>query len=221
METEPAPTNPPAPSALQFDRVESPAALACAGCKSPIQGVYFTVNNQIICARCRDGLMAAINSGSPATHFATAAVYGLGGGIAGAGLWYAVRKLTGVPLGLIAIVLGYLVGTAIRKASKGRGGIPYQILAIVITYTCIAGQWFPDFYAFYTESHPETPAAQVAIASAMAAFIWPIQRGIQSIIGLVIIGFALWEAWKLNRKGTLNITGPHAITPTAPPAPAP
>jgi hypothetical protein len=205
---------------LQFDRVESPAALVCAGCKSPIQNVYFTINNRIICARCRDNLVATINSGFPVARFATAALYGLGGGIAGAALWFAVRRLTGITLGLIAIVLGYLVGIAVRKASKGRGGLPYQFLAVAITYLCIAGQYVPDIYA-YAKEWENTAASTAFLFAIKEAFILPITMGRQNFIGLIIIAFALWEAWKFNRKGTLDITGPHAISPSLPTSHAP
>jgi hypothetical protein len=44
--------------------------------------------------------------------------------------------------------------------------------------------------------------------------------GLSNIIGLLIIAFALWEAWKINRKQAVQFTGPHAIA-AAPSAPTP
>ena len=35
------------------------------------------------------------------------------------------------------------------------------------------------------------------------------------IMGLLIIGFALWEAWKINKRPVINITGPHILAPPA------
>jgi hypothetical protein len=40
----------------------------------------------------------------------------------------------------------------------------------------------------------------------------PFLAGIQNVIGVVIIGIGLYEAWKLNRRVALDITGPHAVT---------
>jgi len=40
----------------------------------------------------------------------------------------------------------------------------------------------------------------------------PFLGGIQNIVGLVIIGIGLYEAWKLNRPRVLEITGPHTIS---------
>lgn len=39
----------------------------------------------------------------------------------------------------------------------------------------------------------------------------PFLAGLENIIGLVIIGIGMYEAWKLNRRLPLVITGPHAI----------
>ena len=39
----------------------------------------------------------------------------------------------------------------------------------------------------------------------------PITLNLSSPIGLLIIGFALWEAFKINRKARVNITGPHEV----------
>jgi hypothetical protein len=45
----------------------------------------------------------------------------------------------------------------------------------------------------------------------------PFLGGAQNAIGLLIIGFALWEAGKLNRRRQLAITGPYQLG-TAPAA---
>jgi hypothetical protein len=47
------------------------------------------------------------------------------------------------------------------------------------------------------------------------AFIAPVLAGLQNIIGLLIIGFALWEAWKINKARQLNFTGPFSVNPQA------
>ena len=42
----------------------------------------------------------------------------------------------------------------------------------------------------------------------------PFLAGIENIIGILIIGFALYEAWKLNRRVELTVTGPHRVAAT-------
>ncbi len=48
-------------------------------------------------------------------------------------------------------------------------------------------------------------AAAAILAIAMAA---PFLAGFENIIGLLIIGFALWQAWSMNRRIEVTISGP-------------
>ena len=53
------------------------------------------------------------------------------------------------------------------------------------------------------------------------AFVAPFLGGFENIMGIVIIGIALYEAWKINRGTPLEITGPHRVGASAPSAEAP
>ncbi len=48
--------------------------------------------------------------------------------------------------------------------------------------------------------------ALVAVAAAA-----PFLAGIENVLGLVIIGFALFQAWQMNRRVPITITGPYAV----------
>jgi hypothetical protein len=39
----------------------------------------------------------------------------------------------------------------------------------------------------------------------------PFLAGAQNIMGIVIIGIGLYEAWKINKRRIVSVTGPHAI----------
>jgi hypothetical protein len=57
---------------------------------------------------------------------------------------------------------------------------------------------------------------QVALAFAvLIAFLYlaPILAGFENIIGMLIIGFALYEAWKINKRVKVEITGPFQVRP--------
>ena len=60
---------------------------------------------------------------------------------------------------------------------------------------------------------PERPgpcALLVGLAALLAlAYAAPIMIGVASPVHLVIAGFALYEAWKLNRGAALRLTGPY------------
>jgi hypothetical protein len=231
---------------LQFDRAEpagGPAVSTCAGCHKPISDTYFEVNGQLVCPSCRRVVEDQWTRGGSAGRFSKALVLGLLAMIACSIVWYAVLKLTDSQWGILAVVVGLVVGSAVRKGSNGRGGWRYQTLAIVLTYTAIVSSYVPFIIEGIREksgqvseqasgeSEPlvkgesakaaatETPGlGQFAIAVVMLLLLLyatPFLAGLQNAIGILIIGFALYEAWKLNKKVELRVTGPYQVAASA------
>jgi len=57
-------------------------------------------------------------------------------------------------------------------------------------------------------------ASQVALFSATVlgvAFMAPFLAGFENIMGILILGFALYEAWKMNKRSELVISGPFPV----------
>jgi hypothetical protein len=270
---------------LQFDVAESGAsepssspasgATTCKACSRPIANTYYQANGAIICQSCRASLDQPRGSrfgrGMQATGLGVAAA------IAGPLLYFAVAAITGREFALVAIAVGYMVGKAVRRGSRGRGGWAYQTLAVGLTYLAIVSTYVPliakefqkdaakkEFSRVQTRApladtitiSARGPDVGRAIDSAAAAkradtgfvvmqagapkatprvapvrpshlgpgtvllgagalvllaAMIPIFAGFSNIIGLLIIGIAVFEAWKLNRRASLNITGPYRV----------
>jgi hypothetical protein len=213
---------------LQFDRAEfeqpQPASPVCAGCGQAVWNVYYAVNGQMLCERCKAELELHANQGSGAGRFLRAAFNGLGAGAVGAAVWYAVRAATGYEVGLIAIGVGLFVGGAVRKGSNGRGGWPYQALAMFLTYASIVSTHVPEMLRGANKDLEATASAALLVVRVVVAFIvafaLPFLGGL-NIMGIVIIAIALYEAWKINKKASLEITGPHRVGAAVEPAAAP
>ncbi len=232
------------PGDLQFDRAEPTTAAAagpgsCTVCKQPLVGSYYAINGRAVCASCRDKVAQHATSGS----FVTALLLGIGAAIVGAGIFFGIEALTGYVFGLVAVVVGLLVGGAVRKGSRGIGGWRYQALAIALTYLAVVatdagivirgviqdkGARFQADSAVVTTPSAapsvvddssttagRTPGARnPALAIVMLlgfALAMPVLIGLSSPLHLVIVGFALYEAWKLNRTPAFRITGPFQI----------
>jgi hypothetical protein len=73
----------------------------------------------------------------PAISLATAILYGAGAALAGCIIYAAVAVLLNIEIGIVAIAVGYMVGKAVRAGSRGLGGRPQQILAVLLTYFSI------------------------------------------------------------------------------------
>jgi hypothetical protein len=240
---------------LQFERAEfenAPAQAQCGECRRALIGFYYDVSGQTICEACKYTIEARLSGGSAAGRFARATGAGVVAAALGAAVYYAISALTGYEFGLIAIVVGFAVGSAVRWGSEGRGGKSYQALAMMLTYLAIVTTYIPPIIEGFREAAadeseiaesasseadeasttpvsapapPETSevAAEAQPLGAAGTFLAllfvlaiacaaPFLGGVENIIGIVIIGIGLYEAWKLNRRSTVAITGPHALT---------
>jgi len=224
---------------LQFERAEfdrtSPAT--CAACQAPLVSSYFLINDKMACEACRYRLEAPDMGSSPG-RFLRAAGAGFAAAVAGALLYYAISALTGYEFGLIAIVVGVAVGSAVKWGSRGRGGWRYQTLAMVLTYFAIVATYIPPLIKMIEKDHADKTAASAPATAGAAktteaaddhkpptvgefvvALIMlsgvicalPFLAGFENIMGIVIIGIGLYEAWKINRRVPLTISGPHTI----------
>jgi hypothetical protein len=261
-------------SPLQFDRAELPSSgspeaqeVACAFCRAPLYSYYFDLNGQMACEACRYKVEEEFKTRPGLSGFLRAAAAGFGAAVVGAGIYYAVLAITGYNVGLISILVGFLVGGAVRWGVRGKGGWVYQSLAIFLTYMAIVSTYIPLMVkemdkqgtagtetAAVAPDAPVAPEAPVATAGAPApvkaaaqtpaepaasepvptfgemvlgvllvfgvAAALPFLAGFENILGLLIIAFGLWEAWKLNKRPALEIQGPLTLG-AAPTAPAP
>ena len=219
----------PEPVSLSFDKAKfdesgSPS-LSCAFCKGDVFGTYYEINGQTTCEQCRFKVESSHTEGSPLGRAARAVLGGIVGGIVGAGIYYAVLAVTGYEIGLVAIVVGLLVGFGVRWGSGGIGGRGYQVLAAAITYVAIVSTYVPFFVeearkqSEAVETAPVEPEVEVAAGTffvALAAVILfvlaaPFLAGLQNVIGILIIGFALYESWRVNAYTPLQVEGPFQI----------
>lgn len=252
----------------------SAGALTCSGCQREISSQYFTAGEAILCDPCRHQLEAELRNQSASGRFMRAGFFGFIAALAGAALWGGVIWMTGYELGLIAVVVGFMVGAAVKAGTHGRGGLLYQFMAVGLTYLAVSLAYVPLVLqgfqqlaqgeeaaalendgaaeampplelAVELEGEPGAEQALVAIdeelaveptalegeasfdesvaqagmvgmlivgvgALAVAAAL-PFLMGFQNIIGLAIIGFALWQAWSMNKKVDVTVGGPFQV----------
>ena len=60
-----------------------------------------------------------------------------------AAIYFAVIALAHLEIGIVAILIGYMVGYAIRKGARGRGGLRFQVMAVALTYLSVAIAYTP------------------------------------------------------------------------------
>jgi hypothetical protein len=155
---------------LQFDRVSRPgngvlagtAAATCSACKRPITDAYFDVNGHTFCARCRVIVQQAAETPAGAGLLLKSALFGFGAAIVGAIIYYSVIAFLHLEIGIVAILTGYMVGYAMKKATGNRGGRRFQILAVVLTYLSIAMAYTPLAFSELNKADQKTQGAVVS-----------------------------------------------------------
>lgn len=252
--------------ALQFDRAEIPsqapgAPMTCNQCKSTIASQYYLLDNATVCGNCATPVVQAWRGGTPLGRVAKATLFGGIGAVLGSLIYWAIAALTGYEIGLIAILVGAIVGAGVKYGSGGRGGLGYQFLAVFLTYTSIVSAYVPilishmnslgaqhstadddeavpakqpveikaagaktpaaadadgDEEAEFADAESDVPPEPVTLVGfivglvTVIGFIYalPFIMAFVNPIGLLIIGFGLWQAWKANVPVSLKIEGP-------------
>src|SRR5271166_6354747 len=121
---------------LQFEHAEFAARdesgqdhlTRCSACAADITDIYFEAGGKLLCAPCRDRIEAGFHQGSRLRRMIKAFVFGSIAAAIGATIYYAITRMTGLNIGLVAIVVGVMVGGAVKAASGNRGGRFYQFL---------------------------------------------------------------------------------------------
>lgn len=208
------------PAGLQFDKAEigGEPLLTCAACKTPIAEEYYQVNGQNVCSKCRANIESFAAGGSKVTRFGRAAGAGIAAGFAGFLLYWIILEVTHINFGLVAIVVGWMVGNAVRWGSNRMGGRLYQFLALAITYVAICATYIPSLLGNTSDVDFHAPFLIKLVFAMVFSLAAPWLEGPENIIGWVIIGFGLFQAWQMNRKIKLDVTGPFFTRQTVPPA---
>jgi hypothetical protein len=215
MPSDDEPVEAPLAESLQFDHAEfadAPAAtvMACAACRQPIAEAYFEIQGRVLCGRCRDHLLTRLTGGSALARFGRAAVYGAGAALSVIALCFVARSSFGSLMALLFILAGYLIGVAVRKGAGVRGGWPFQVLAMFLTYSAIVGSMLPSLLMQLSRQGLDVARHLPAVVA--LAYEIPFLLAGREPLGLIIVGVALWQAWRANRRLDLPIRGPFQVS---------
>lgn len=187
----------------------------CGRCSQVLSGSYYLAGDAALCAPCGETL----RSGGPAPFdrglFLRALALGAVGLALGVGISWAIAANVDWHPGINALIATLLVGAGIRFGSRGRGGRPLQLLAVVLGYVAAAASIVPviarhegaltlgrAFYPFWA-----IPAAPFQGGRA----------GTQGLVFVLIIALGLFRSWRLNRAARVELDGPRPVPPLNPP----
>ena len=226
------------PDDLQFQKAEfvSPVQeLHCIFCKGGIADTYYQVAGAVACPACAEQRRLFQQSPERQGTFLKATLYGVGAAVAGSAL-YALVSLTGFQFSIVAILVGVMVGKAIRHVTGARSSRRYQLLAVFLTYGAITTSYLPSIIAASAKQRTKVQAADnaapqppppaqrtfhpvrfVRALALLAAFTLVIPFVVlfdspaSGLLNLFIIGIGLLQAWRLTRPVIAPILGPYSM----------
>ena len=241
---------------LQLDRVITESAVSaspdklvvvCEFCQTSIDTEYYHVNGTMCCGGCRGRLESATETPRGFAPLVIAGAFGLAAGIVGAAIYYAVIAITHLEIGIVAILIGYMVGRAVRKGARGHGGLRFQILAVALTYVSVALAYTPlviqEMRTSRTQSQQQAAASTsdsrrpaeattdvapdtrprpsggslllglaMLLGFILALPVLAVFGSLPtSLIGGVIIGIGMQQAWKMTAAPRLEFLGPYRV----------
>jgi hypothetical protein len=140
---------------------------------------------------------------------AKALLFGLGIAVGGGVLWgfLMTTQISGFG-GILAIVLGYMIGIGVRKGSEGRGGRGFQVLAVLLTYVGLAIGYSALILSVSAGAEGKGLGGLKLLGIGLAS---PVLIAIQQPWTLLILAIALWEGWRMNRGIVIDVKGPFPL----------
>lgn len=206
----------------------APGTTPCAVCAQPLTAQYWSANGAMVCATCAQQLQAGPPAEGGFLRIFKALLFGAGAGLAGAIGYGLVIHYARMELALITILIGWMVGKAVRFGSEGRGGRVYQVMGALLTYVFCTQAYVPDLVSEFTSRQDGLPFVVAALVSPFLALIIPFS-GDMSFLSILILGFGVWRGWREPAKAEIAVTGPFELaaapvqgdTPAEQPAAAP
>lgn len=212
-------TTEPSSQPLQFDHAEyveptRQVGPTCSSCHRPLDDEYYALEGRTFCPLCKALIEVHFAGGSTFLDFVKGSLLGLAAAAVGSFVYYWTIQLTGINFGPVAIFAGWLVGMAVRRGSGNRGGLGFQLLAILLTYLSIAGMFIPEVMHMI-EARAKAPGPidwtrQVPVVAVLAV-IFPTLVSIKNPLFGLIYGFALYQAFVIPRRLRPQFSGPHCL----------
>lgn len=114
----------------------------CQLCGQTLGATYYRVGPNQACPACAEKAKFEAPRDTHAAYV-RGLIFGIGGAILGLIAYSTFGIVTGLVIGYLSLLVGYIVGKAIMKGSGGIGGRRYQITAVLLTYAAVSMSAIP------------------------------------------------------------------------------
>ena len=143
--------------------------MQCSDCKNVSRSYYYALNERPVCAKCKQQYAERIAKGTAPGAWGRTVIQGVNAAGVGALVTAIGITIFGFTRILCAVGVGYLVGSAIKKANGGWPGRRYQILAVGLTYFALGfGAVIPTLWSLRSARRDYRQAVVDSVAAARA-----------------------------------------------------
>ena len=189
------------------DAVTPVGTAPCAECRSAIVDTYYEAGEGVVCVPCQARIASNVEPDVTRERLSRGARFGAAAAAGSAAGYFGLLAAIGHEVSVALIVIGFVVGKAVRTGARGRGGRPYQWLALGLTYLAMVTTYVP-----FVLKGSDASDAGALLLLAIAA---PILEGIDHGLTLIMIALALGQAWRMNRRVDAKLAGPFRVRAAA------
>jgi len=154
-----------------------------------------------LCAGCAEKAEAAFEEESRAPRIPQALLLGLLATVVGCVLWYAVVVITNFEVGIVAIAIGWLVGTAVMFGAGRKRGLILQIVAVLITLVALLFSEYLIVRHFVVKNLAEEGYTRIPLFLPPLNMLRVVALAIKARpISLLFWAIALWQAFVTPTK---------------------
>jgi len=183
----------------------TPVATRCGRCQAALsESERVTAGDRVFCRTCYDILKLQLRTGVAAMsqdiNYPIAAIGAILGGTVGALAWWGLTVLTKIGFGLVAVVIGLLVGHGTLRFAGGKRSLGLQVLAVAVGALSFLVAVYLVNMTFFNEALAQRGEAwRVGFPPPSINVFYRVIAANFGIMKLVFLGVIVYEAWFIPR----------------------
>ena len=183
----------------------TPTATRCGRCNAALSETErVAAGDRVFCRTCYDILKLQLRTGVAAMsqdiNYPIAAIGAILGGVVGALAWWGLTVLTQIGFGLVAVVIGLLVGHGTLLFAGGKRSFGLQMLAVTVGALSFLVAVYLVNMTFINQALAQQGATgRIAFPPASLNMLYQVIAANFGIMKLVFLGIVVYEGWVIPR----------------------
>ena len=183
----------------------TPTATRCGRCNAALSETErVAAGDRVFCRTCYDILKLQLRTGVAAMsqdiNYPIAAIGAILGGVVGALAWWGLTVLTQIGFGLVAVVIGLLVGHGTLLFAGGKRSFGLQMLAVTVGALSFLVAVYLVNMTFINQALAQQGATgRIAFPPASLNMLYQVIAANFGIMKLAFLGIVVYEGWVIPR----------------------